>query len=423
MRTTIKKRPGELAAWQEFRLDARKSYEKLPWPVPSENEFWRRTDVSHLNLEQYDIPPITQSESLQALDVGDDFSGRLRFSGTRLVAAGLDTRLAQQGVVFSGLQQAPELVAALLGKSAIVPSIGKFQALNSAYFTHGYVLFVPAWLELKKPFEIEFSEKGSDSASHPRILIVLDEGARAQVVQTERSSDSGALFRNSVVEILLARASALDLTVFQEMNAATLNFVHGTVEIAGDATFNSLNAQFGSKLTKSDSAVRLKEPGAHAILNGIGFATGHQHFDQRTVQYHDAPNTKSSLRYKTAVKDTAYSVYQGMIRVEPGGQQVDAYQANQNLLLNDGARADSIPSLEIEANNLKCSHGTTVGKVDEEQVYYLMTRGLSREEAKRFIISGFFEEVFKEAPEKIQVILRQLIEQKLNQNMENAHVG
>jgi Fe-S cluster assembly protein SufD len=180
-----------------------------------------------------------------------------------------------------------------------------------------------------------------------------------------------------------------------------------------EAELLALNANIGSALTKSQVETHLAGAGANAKLLGIYFSGKRQHIDLRTVQFHEAPKATSLLLYKGAVKENAHAIYQGLIKVHKDAQQTDAYQSNKNLVLNDKARADSIPSLEIEANDVKCSHGATVGRVNKEELFYLMSRGISFPEAQRLIISGFFEDVLKEAPEDIQEELRQQIENEL----------
>ena len=188
--------------------------------------------------------------------------------------------------------------------------------------------------------------------------------------------------------------------------------VHFVVEQDGRVDWVTLS--LGGRASKLMVGSDVCAPRAHAQLSGVFFADRDQHFDQRTLQLHTSPHTTSYLLYKGAVKDTGRSVYQGVINAKPGAIDVDAYQMNNNLILNEGARADSLPGLEIDADDLKCSHGSTMGTLDPEQLFYLQSRGLPAAEARRLVVAGFFEEVISQVPHAfVQERLREHIQLKM----------
>ncbi len=208
----------------------------------------------------------------------------------------------------------------------------------------------------------------------------------------------------------------------QEWGAGVHNFSTQRVLLGRDATINWLVVTLGGSLSRADVQAFLNGPGATAEMLGIFFADGHQHFDHHTMQVHNAPSAGSDLLFKGTLNDTARSVFSGLIQVAPGAQKTDSYQLNRNLLLSDKARADSIPNLEIQANDVRCTHGASVGPVDPEQLFYLMAHGLSRAEATRLIVEGFFEPVVARIPlEGVRQRLWASIERKMRlEAMHNA---
>ncbi|RME74174.1 MAG: Fe-S cluster assembly protein SufD, partial [Planctomycetota bacterium] len=272
-------------------------------------------------------------------------------------------------------------------------------------------LHIPRGVAIREPFCATFFEPGGKSASLPYILIYLEEGSQASFFFQTLGGEEG--FRNGRLEILLEDNSSLHIGEIQGLSEKALYFWNGKALVGRDGRISSLFANFGASLLKNKLEVHLLKPGGEAKLNGVYFTSGRQHFDQRTVQYHDAPHTTSNLFYRGALKDKSHAVYQGLIDVEKRAVKTNAYQTNNNLLLTDHARADSIPSLEIKANDLKCSHGATVGKLDENQIFYLMTRGFSQEEARTLLIMGFFEEVIQETPKELHRIIKGKVAQKL----------
>ncbi len=399
-----------------FRKEALALYQMLPWPTTNDEE-WRRTAINPADFNGFALLEEPLSVPKPEPPAEAHWSGRIRFRGCQALEVSLHPELARQGVVFTTLSEAvlqhPELVREHFMTRNVRPAEGKFEALHGAFWTHGVVLYLPPFLEIEAPFLAVFEERGRHTATMPHILVVLDKGARATFLTEVFSAETGPAFRNAVVNVYLNDNADLRFTELQNLNEQTYNIMNGWSEIRRDARFYSLLANLGSRLTKNRFGGGIMGAGASANLHGVYFAHRHQHFDQRTIQYHQAPAATSNVLYKGVVKDKAHTIYQGLIRVFKHAQKTDAYQSNKNLSLNDGARADSIPSLEIETNDVRCTHGATVGKVSDEEIFYLMSRGLSRLEAKKLLVAGFLDEVILQAPEAVQHIVHEWVEQKL----------
>lgn len=403
------------ANWmKQYRQKALSAYNKLPWPSTKDEE-WRRTNISHIDFNGFELQNgYHKSVTMEPVDKLADLSGSIKFKGNVCIAAQMKKSLGKKGVIFTTLSDAilyhSDLVQPYFMK---IGETEKFLTLNESFWNHGIFLYIPPFTEIEQPFLTLFDEIGNKKTSFPYILIIMEKGSRAQFYQEIHSRDEGEIFRNSVISMNIAEAASLKYIEIQQLNEKSLNFSNGWASMGRAAELSSLIATFGSALTKARFGSSLKGQGANAKLQGIYFADQHQHFDQRTIQHHESPDATSNLLYKGAVKDRAHSIYQGLIKVFPDAQKTDAYQANKNLVLNDHARADSIPSLEIEADDVRCSHGSTVGCVSEDEIFYLRSRGIPYKEAKKIIVSGFFEDILIHVPHDLQLKLRLAIETEL----------
>lgn len=412
--SVVEKSSG-LSWLREFRRQAQEIYRDLSWPSTKEEE-WRRTDISHIKFDDYLYDGDEFEETSIILDAPKGLSGSIHFSRDRCLEIRLSEDLAQKGVIFKSLGAAftghGDLLSRYFMKN-IRPGDGKLEAMHASFCHCGVFLYVPKFLEIALPFVINFDENGTGYAGFPHVLIVMDSGAHAVVRQNVSSSNRGVSLCNAVTSIYLEDGAVLQYLALQQLSDDSFYFNNGWASLARDSQLYSLFGNFGSALTKTRFGTSLLGQGAMSRLYGISFADHNQHFDQRTVQNHEAGHATSNVLFKSAVKDKARTVYQGMIRVYPDAQKTDAYQANRNLLLNQYARADSIPSLQIEANDVRCTHGATTGKVDNDEIFYLMSRGLSREEAKKLIVTGFFSEILKEIPTDIADDFHTAVESKL----------
>ena len=391
---------------RQCRLAAWETFEATPWPTYKE-ETWRRTRLTGFKLENYTLPvtdaaPVASREDLPAHLQEElakvDSAGAMILQDGVLIYHELDENLARKGVIFTdlrtALQQDEELVRVHLG-ALVASDENKFASLHYALWRNGAFLFMPRNVAAEKPFQV-IIQQGEGLANFHHSLFVGEENSEAVVVEDFVGSKDG--FSDSVAEVFAKQAARLHYLRLQNLDETAWNFATQRATTGRDALYRQLQASWGSKLSKVWIDLEMEEPGGHGELLGLYFPQDHQHLDHHTNQNHKVPRCTSDLLFKGALDDHARSVYQGMIRVHHGAQKTDAYQKNDNLLLSDHARADSVPGLEIEADDVRCTHGATSAKVPEEYVFYLMARGLSRKTAQRMIVQGFFEEVLNRVP-------------------------
>ncbi|MGE5619241.1 MAG: Fe-S cluster assembly protein SufD [Sphingomonadaceae bacterium] len=418
---------GEPEWLLEMRLEAWRAFERMPAPSRKEEE-WRRTDLSALDLEA--VTPFAEPSAVASR--WDELSAELRSELNETAprsgllvhhnSAGsyrsLSEEAAAKGVILADLDVAvrehPDLVRRHLG-SVVAPHEARFTALHYAFWSGGTFLYVPQNVEVELPIQTLTWADRSGLAVMPHTLVVVEPGANVVFVDEVASpEDRGPALANSVVELSLSAGARARYVALQRWGRSVFSLGTQRALQQRDSQLTALSLVLGSKLTKSWVESRLAEPGASVSMVGIMFADGDQRFHHHTLQDHLAPNTTSDLLYKAALADRARSEYSGMIRVHKDAQRTDAYQANRNLVLSEHARADSMPKLEIEANDVRCTHGATVGPIDEEQVFYLMARGLPREAAERMIVRGFFEPVMERIPlETVKERIREAIDAKL----------
>jgi len=382
----------------ELRREAWQHAHEMGWPERRSEE-WIRTDIRVFQLEKYSLPSAqagTLPERAQLLD-GVDVGGILETVDSHVVSQSLDEELAAKGVLFGSLesmaQEHGELVRQHLF-TAFDPDHDKFAALHAAFMSGGQFLYVPRGVVIEKPIHIGsmLSDGGTDTT---HTLIVLEDDAEATVLHESNgvSEDAEGLHLGAI-ELIQKPQSRLRYVNLQEWGHKTYHFAHQKALVDRDAQLQWTIAAMGSQLAKVNQSVDLIGPGADSQVNGVMFTEGRQHLAYHTQQYHRAPNCHSDFLYKSAQQDRSRTVWRGMIKVDPIAQQTDGYQRNDNLVLSEQSRADSIPGLEIEADDVRCTHGSTTAKVDEEQIFYARCRGFTRKEATRMIVSGFFQQIF-----------------------------
>ena len=415
---------------RELRYHAWDVYEKTPLPVTKLEE-WRYTDLSKkLHLAELAWPEKSECKDdfdacpkgLQETMLADhDASGHLWGIDGQVIHVDLREELEAKGVVFMSLREAvkahPELLQEHLAQEALPPEQGKFEALNAALWTDGILLHVPEGVHLDLPVRITRWIDQPGAAFFSRTLIVAEPGSRVSYVDEVISDDLDAhTLVSSAVEVIAKENAQVQYVSLQRLGRGAFYQSSQRTLARRDSTLDTLNVSMGATTTRVDLNARLLGPGANSDMLGLYFGDGNQHFDHNTSQDHVADNTASDLLYKGALDGGSRSVFRGVIRVHTGAQKSDAYQTNRNLLLSDEARADSLPNLEIEADDVRCSHGATVGQLDAESRFYLMSRGLSREQAERLVVLGFLGEVLSRLPlggvvEKVTNV----IEEKLGQ--------
>jgi Fe-S cluster assembly protein SufD len=283
-------------------------------------------------------------------------------------------------------------------REAVRAGDGYFAAMHGALWSGGTFLYVPKNVRVALPLHAA-TWAGPDVNSFTHTLVVVDSGAQVTFVEEFTSADSGdQAMHNGIVELILRDNAQLDYVNVQDWNRKAYNFTTERAIVDRDAALHWVIGGVGSRLTKSFIDSSLVGPGSTAMMSGVFFGDGRQHLDYDTQQNHMAPHTTSDLLYKGALKGKARSVWQGMIKVYPAAQKTDGYQANRNLILEKTARADSIPGLEIEADDVRCTHGATVSQLDPDEVFYVRSRGLPLEETQRLIVQGFFSPVIERIP-------------------------
>ncbi|NOR89942.1 MAG: Fe-S cluster assembly protein SufD [Anaerolineales bacterium] len=412
---------GESDALKARRMAALGKFASLPMPS-TRDEPWRRTDIRGLDVNQVKTragskTPVA-SELLQPL-VAESHGALLVLRPGHAPELQMEDDLQEQGVVFTDWATAVREHADILDRymGTVVPARdGKFAALATAMSQEGVLLYVPTGVQLQQPLHSIFWAPGTDAAFFHRVLIVLERGASAMFFHETASptENEGQTVHAGIVEVFVAEEASLKFVEVQNLGGHVWNFTHERAKVAREGRLDWIFGAVGSQLTKTFSDLDLTGQGAEGRFSGFYFASERQHFDHDTQQNHLAPNTMSDLLYKGALIDQSRSVWQGMIYVAPEAQKTDGFQANRNLILSKKARADSIPGLEILADDVRCTHGATVGQLEDLPIYYLMTRGFPREEAERMMIDGFFAPIMERIPfDGVRERFRGMIEAKL----------
>ncbi len=388
----------------EQRRDAWRTFCEKDWPQRSDEE-WIRTDIRLFKLNQFSLPVAdgtagtTLSQDGPALlTEGVDLAGNTTAINSQPVSSKLKPKWLDQGVIFGSLDELVhshgDLIRKYLFTRAVDPNYDKFAALHAACWSGGHLLYVPRGVAIDEPLHcLSAISNGGIDLGHT--LIVLDEGADATVMCETASpaQDSGG-FHCGATEVILGPAARLRLVSLQNWGHGVWHFAHQKAIVGRDASIQWTIAAIGSRLSKVNQHVELVGRGAESQVNGVLFTEGKQHISYHTLQHHAAPECRSDFLYKAALQDQSRTVWRGMIKVDPLAVKTDGYQRNDNLLLSANGRADSIPGLEIQCDDVRCTHGSTSGKVDEELIFYAQSRGLTRKEATRLIVSGFFQQIF-----------------------------
>jgi Fe-S cluster assembly protein SufD len=362
------------------RADAKRRYEELPVPSTSE-EPWRFTNLSGFDPESFSGAGggAAPRESMLEIDV----------AGVATVTEdGIEVERVPEGVRFEPLDEHHERLGTLVGHEE------KFAAHNAAVWRHGLLVVIPKGVAVELPLYVRIANSVRNGSLFFRLLVIAEEGSSATLIEEYASATPDLdSYTNVVAELFVQQNAKLEYVSLQNLSTGTWHFASHHARVERDAELDWVAGGFGSKKGKTRIQNDLAGQGATSRVTGAYFADGHQHLDYDTFQEHIAPNTTSDFAFKGALRDEATAVWRGMIRVEKEAQKTNAYQENRNLMLSEKAHADSIPGLEILANDVRCTHGATLGQVDREQLFYLMARGLSRAEAERIIVRGFFQDI------------------------------
>jgi Fe-S cluster assembly protein SufD len=416
----VARQRGEPEWHIQRRLEAWERFSSLPLPSPKQED-WRYTDITTLHLEDYaavgwdgapagspptQLPPfLTERPTIRVYHrAGFGFEAHIP---DELRAQGVQVR-----DLYEVLLTNPEQMEADLGRLAPIPG-DKLTLLHAAAWDSGLYVYLPANVQVDGVIEIIhwFETPGLHC---PHTMIVCETGSAANIVQSFFSPEGAAVFVLGAVEVFNKPNSDLRHAIVQRMGRESLFISSVDYEQRRDSRVLSLNVGLGARLGRTVLQHLMTEPGAEARPLGLFFGDSTQHLDFRTLQDHRVGNTSSDLLYKGALYDEAVSVFSGMIRVHPKAQHTDAYQANRNLLLSDAAQAYSIPNLEIGANEVRCTHGATIGPIQPDEVFYLRSRGIDPAAAEALIVMGFFEVVLREIkPSDLRLSLQKLLASKL----------
>ena len=383
---------GEPDWLRERRRRALAVFESLPMPSRTDEE-WRRTDLAGLKLS--------------------DYANFERANGHEP-----ETRALPKGVILEPLAIAATRHAQLLEPvlfSAASAERDRFTALHSAFFTGGNFLYVPDGVVIEEPILRRHLSHDGGTAVLPHTVIVAGRGSRVSFLDEYiGEDDEGEGYRSGSAEIFVGEGAEVGYVSIQKWGRQAWHLADQRARLEKDATLKLFNVTLGARFSKTRVEASLVGSGASAELKGIYFASGKQFFDFHTLQDHQVGNTTSDLLFKGALQDVARTVYAGLIRIEKGAARSDAYQANRNLVLSDKAKATSIPMLEIDNNDVRCTHGATVGPVDSNHLFYLQSRGIPARTAMRMLVQGFFGQVLDRIPfEQARTLIENELEARL----------
>ena len=379
------------------RLLATEALSILSWPSEGE-EIWRYSRINDFPRDTFNpAPPPTAHTSIPGAladliaAVGERAALVATLDGS-LVHSEVDDAVQAKGLLVQGSDTWTDG----RGFGSIAKPIDVFAAANSAYTQSPILIDIPAGLVVEQPIVVAHHVASDNAAVFPRLVIRAGANSQAKVVEILVSDDVDAVVA-PVTEIIVGDGANLDYANIQQLGHRVWQVGYQVSEVGRDATFRSTSASLGGYYARVRTDSRMLGQGGNAYLNAVYFGSEAQMHDFRTLQEHIAPKTTSDLLFKGAVADTAQSVYSGLIRVRKGAAGTNAFQTNRNLVLSQGAHADSVPNLEIDEQDVRCSHASAVGPVDEEQRYYLESRGVPSDIAERLIVLGFLDDILKSA--------------------------
>lgn len=403
------------AWWLERKRAAYAKFAALPMPT-RKDESWRFSNIGTLTIEGFD--PSGSCERERVAPPAAHFGpAALTFVNNVSTATGAAQRadLAAKGVIVTTLAEAAAKHADLLKAHFMAQpqKLGseKIASLHTAFVRDGAFIYVPKGVEIAAPIVITHIASGAGTAVFPHTLVIAEENSKVTVVDHFASVDGSAQLAVGANDLYAAHGAQLTYIAAQDWARDTLSFQFNSTVVRRDARVQSLNLHLGARQARHESLSQLQAPGAFSEMLALTVADAGQEFDQRTLQIHQAPNTKSDLLYKNALRGASKTIFSGLIVVDPDAQKTDAYQSNRNLMLSEDAEANSLPGLEIQANDVRCTHGATSSRIDPEQEFYLQARGIAKEAADELLTFGFFEEVLNRlVSEELHASLASLIQ-------------
>lgn len=440
----VQKLAADEPRWmRDKRLEAYARYESLLMPHTAEDDVWRRTvdmrtqdywrrtrrSLRGFAVDNYHPSAPAVSAPSDSVHADDEIAALLAQVDGQTQQHTLSAALAEKGVYFAdigtALKEREELLRAYFMNKAVtletelksgnIAQHNKFDALHGAFWHGGYVLHVPKGVHVEIPLRVSIALSEANRADLSHALIIAEASSQVVILEENLSLDATASGMHSgAVEIFAGQNASVTYVQVQRWNHHVWNFASHRAIVERDAQLCWVTATFGGRLNKLNQVSVLDGPGCDVKMLGLSFTDGRQHLDVSTAQEHASPHTSSDLLYRTVLKDRAQSAWGGNIYVYPEANYTDAYQKNDNLVLSERAHADTLPGLEIQAHEVRCTHGATAGKIDPEQIFYLMSRGMSYAQAERLIVEGFFEPVLERIPlESVREELSESITRKL----------
>lgn len=407
--------------WIDAQKAAWKRFQEAPMPR-RKDEDWRFANISALHLENFSLssdPDASARKELLSLSrTGFDTAGLAVFANDSLMEhQAISQELAAQGVIWepisAALEKHPELLRKHFMSQLVSLGSQKFAALHEAYCRNGMLVFVPKNVEVKLPLAAYHWLCGANAAVFPHTLILAEANSKVTVLDFLHSFSEEPGFACSVNDLILGPGAQVNYLCSQNWSEKVLSFQVNATSVERDASAKSLNVNLGGFFARVESKSQLNGDAARSEMLSLTVAHGTQEFDQRTLQNHVGRNTWSDLLYKNALLHRSKTIFKGLIQVEKGAAQTDAYQTNRNLLLDPEAEADSMPGLEILNDDVKCSHGATTGQIQEEELFYFLARGITSAQAKQLLVYGFLDEVLlRFGHEKVAAEVRTKIEAK-----------
>ena len=393
------------------------------------DERWRFARVNTLSTDGYTPATAPSAETLDQLversNLVSQRAGSLVFADdAQALFEPISAELAAQGVIYLPVLEAiakhPALMEQYFLKESTELGSEKFFGLHASLVKAGSILYIPKGVEIEQPFVNYYWTSGARAAVFPHTLVIAEDNAKASVVDIFFSeTEANEALSIAVSNIHAGTGANVFRKVVQDWNEKTTSFQLDTTVGGRDVNVRNLAVNIGAERARFENQVRIEGTGAHVKMYSLTVAEESQEFDQRTFQTHNAGNAVSDLLYKNALLDKSRTIFSGLIKVAEGAQQTDAYQTNRNLLLDPTAEANALPGLEILANDVKCSHGATTGNVDEDELFYMMQRGIPKRDAMKLMVFGFFEEVISEVDndelaDNLRALIRNKFESKIH---------
>jgi len=410
--------------WRDQKNESFDAFLRLPMPR-RKDERWRFSNTSGLDLNTYGFESTLSDTQIKEIIERSKFLDAT--SGAAVIAdnkridfAAQSEELRSKGVIWMTLDKAisehGELLKDYFMKQEIALGSQKFAELHSAFISNGALLYVPKGVEIKDPFIISNWAVSEGIAILPHTLVIAEEFSSVKIVDTHFSFDRESRALSCGVTHLFAGVGAkIDYTLLQDYNEKVTGFQINSNIAGQNSLVKTVSVNVGCSRYRSETHGQIKGAGAHVEMLSLAVANADQEIDQRTLQSHSAPHATSDLLFKNALKDKAKTIFSGLIKVDEGAQQTDAYQTNRNLLLSNAAEANSLPGLEIQANDVKCSHGATTSQIEDEELFYMRARGIPLQKAQELIVYGFFEEVLERIDnDQLADLARQIIQTKFS---------